>query len=226
MALSVPKRYHRGFRELGALTNDQFNALLQRLKTITPTMYPNEGPILDETVAGVDSSTVRRIVEAAVSLELGALDLIERSPDEAGKLVADQVLAEDGSPLGDEERTVLRSRVSEVVTITPLRVSTRALGLAIANDRNLLSSRIVTDIRPVFDSSTATSVTNVLVLHRLQLHCMHGEEHEDLIVTLDPADIQALIEQLARAQAKELSLRSALSSFTVLDSARSKGTSV
>jgi len=198
---------------------DQYGSLLNALRRHEPTVYGAEADIFVSDVDGIDRATVRRVVEAIISLELGATELVERSPREAGELVASQVTDADGQALADAEAPLLSQRVAEILEITALRISVRALGLAVSNERNLLSSRVVTDIRPVFDDSKSTLASRILFLHRLHLHCTHGELHEELSITIDRTDLQSLIDQLTRAKDKEAAMREALkpAGFSVLD---------
>ncbi len=75
----------------------------------------------------------------------------------------------------------------------------------------LCKSRVITDMRAVFDDS-AQSMKGILPYHTIVLRCHEGSNDRDIYVAVDLDDLILLRQQLERAEQKEKVLRSALQS--------------
>jgi hypothetical protein len=64
-----------------------------------------------------------------------------------------------------------------------------------------LSSRILTDIRPIFNDDTK-SIQAMLILHNLKIGYLIDDKKETFFVTIDDADIDKLISDLEKAKRK------------------------
>lgn len=98
---------------------------------------------------------------------------------------------------------------------TAFSVSVKALELLTEQPLWLRASRIVTDMRPVFDDS-ASQLNGMALVHTLVLRCQEANTARDLHVALDDADIDALRDQLERARRKSKLLRSACASASLV----------
>jgi hypothetical protein len=82
-----------------------------------------------------------------------------------------------------------------------LEITMKAMGVLVDQDHIFIHSRIMTDIRPVFNGK-GDSVDAAVIVHNLRIHYAQDSDHKDFYVTLDTGDIQLLRKALDRADAK------------------------
>ena len=79
----------------------------------------------------------------------------------------------------------------------------------LSEHKNLLySSRIITDVRPVFNDDGTLKLTASVISHTLRLKYFVGEDKKEIYLSIDEKDIKDLIKQLNRAADKENAIRS------------------
>ena len=85
-------------------------------------------------------------------------------------------------------------------------------------ERVFQSSRILTDVRPIFHDTDSLPAI-IAISHNLKLTYIRSSNKEDFFVALDDADLEMLVETLSRAQAKSKILKEWYnsSSLKVLD---------
>lgn len=86
-----------------------------------------------------------------------------------------------------------------------LRGHAKALGLRNEYERILTGSRLITDIRPIFDDvDGSAAIRAVVVNHSMRLRYVGNDrETRDLHLALDTSDLQKLKEQVDRALLKD-----------------------
>jgi hypothetical protein len=95
----------------------------------------------------------------------------------------------------------------------PLLISMKAQELGYTHENLLVSSRLITDIRPVFDSS-GESLRELVVTHTLFLR--YSDAKQDPCVAsfaLDSEDVANLLSECQRAATKTQTVREALQAF-------------
>jgi hypothetical protein len=99
----------------------------------------------------------------------------------------------------------------------PLFVSEKAESLAYSHQNILTSQRIITDIRPVFDTAGA-EIKETLILHTLLIEYYDGiSAPKRIAFTLDLADIAELRKACQRAEGKAKSALHALDSLNPIE---------
>lgn len=83
----------------------------------------------------------------------------------------------------------------------------KALDLRNAYERIFLASRIVTDIRPVFDDDEVGAFDAAMINHTLQLRLRADDAESDIHIAVDLDDLETLKSQIERAIKKEESSR-------------------
>jgi hypothetical protein len=97
--------------------------------------------------------------------------------------------------------------LGDLLTSAPMQRAAKALDLRNAYERILLTSRVVSDIRPIFDDETADSFEAAVVNHTLQLKYSDGARDHELHIAVDVDDLKRLREQIDRALKKEIAAR-------------------
>lgn len=103
-----------------------------------------------------------------------------------------------------------RANCEVILGVRALRASAKAMILYSDYDRVLVSSRIFTDLRPVFDDDLDGPLVASLITHTLKLGINRDGRHEDLYLALDADDLNRLQEAITRALAKAKTLARAV----------------
>ena len=111
-----------------------------------------------------------------------------------------------GSSFSGENTIILKNRLSELLSLrNSFSLTLKALDVLSEVDHVFCSSRILSDIRPVFADSLETASAAVIT-HNLQIAFHHLGKHEEFYVTLQEGELQQLKETIERAQKKNTTL--------------------
>jgi hypothetical protein len=80
-----------------------------------------------------------------------------------------------------------------------LDIAEKASDLLIEHERIFSDSKIVTDIRPIFDSETEKKVEAAILIHTLKIQYKDSEATKEFYVALDSDDLDNLYEQIVIA---------------------------
>ncbi|MCH8043700.1 MAG: hypothetical protein IID44_08260 [Planctomycetes bacterium] len=108
-----------------------------------------------------------------------------------------------------EVKDRLVDAVSQIGPDSPLMISAKANFLTYERQNVLHQTRIITDIRPVFDKAAET-IREMIVTHTLVVNYSGGGNPTELHLALDRTDIETLREQCDRADVKSQRLLTAL----------------
>lgn len=100
----------------------------------------------------------------------------------------------------------IQGSLKSLITSPALRLVSATLGVMYEYENLFLSSRIVTDIRPVFSEDIA-EIEGAAVSHTLHIRYSSNEDVHRMSVAMDEADIQELEKQCQRALAKARTAR-------------------
>jgi hypothetical protein len=143
-----------------------------------------------------------------------------RKPEEVGEGINDYLQGSDILGKGNDDTIQrLSAYISSVLNMTsPAKSFVKASIVRIDYERVFQSSRIFTDVRPIFHAIDSLPAT-IAISHNLKLTYNRNSEKEDFFVALDDADLEQLIETLNRARAKSKLLKDwyISSSLKVLD---------
>jgi hypothetical protein len=171
-----------------------------------------------DNVDTVAASDVEEMVTAL--LHLHSVRDVRESP--VADLAESVALGLERDPLnGDtetppEDNEVFRERLTDALSVNQLRIIARAAGLRFENEHSLTGTRVVTDIRPVFEQENPHEPpAGAMVVHTLKINYIASGEENSFFVSLDAEDIRELTEQLQRANSKTESLQAVLKAADV-----------
>ena len=127
-----------------------------------------------------------------------------------GETSIDQLCKGIVASIGEEDATKadeVRSKVERILSIPVLQASIKAVTLIEDYERIYISSRIMTDVRPVFDEDLSKPLLASLLLHTIKLTSRVGGKNESYYMIADNDDVRALIRRLERSLAKAESLK-------------------
>lgn len=119
-----------------------------------------------------------------------------------------QELDADQTAPTDQEVDLATRRISALKPmLKPLRQTLRALELKEEFGWVYRDSRVITDIRLVFNDHLQDTQRAALLLHQLRLTVQQGKKSRDLYISFDRTDLQMLKDQIDRALFKEDTIR-------------------
>lgn len=193
--LTVPSRHREALTALASLSGAELDVLLKRLEAAQPTEES-----LQDAVATVDVPLAfEALMAAAMFRSSHGLGVASAAEDIVGSL-------------GIEESS---SSLERILSDERLISAAKVLDLRSTYERVVHVSRVVTDVRPLFDDSANPEVLGSTIVHTLELTTFGTKGLEDWFAAVDEDDLQSLKTQIERALAKSGKLRQALSATPV-----------
>jgi hypothetical protein len=199
--LTVPRSRKAIAKATAALATSDFEALLKALRAATAAARPTA---LAE-VLKPGGRALQDAIEFAVEIE-AARSALEISVDQAASDVA-QSDVYDASP---EERERVGTFLRSALQTNAVKITAKSWALLLEYERTLHSTRILSDLRPVFADTVEEGPAAWLVVHSLKLTVHEGGELKEIFIAIDSGDIEDLQAILDRARKKSHALRVSL----------------
>ena len=111
----------------------------------------------------------------------------------------------------NETIAILKSVLDEITDDHPLMISAKANSLAYTHQNLFTNAKLITDMRPVFDTS-GEKIVEIVITHLLVLHYVDGSREQKMMtLALDQQDVAILRKQCERAERKSQVVASILS---------------
>lgn len=216
-SISVPDAYQSGVDALVHITDDQFSQLLSALKAAKPSLFSTGlASQVAPSINGLKSREVRRIVESLVAMYAVRIRLGISSSEFASGISAAIDDFEEAS-FSEEDKLRLAERLTQLLEIEKsLGITSKANDVLTEHEHTFCSARVLTDIRPIFQSDLASPPSEAVVVHTLKIAYHQDREHKEFYVALDSDDIQMLKSAIERAELKDRSAKSLLDKAGVL----------
>lgn len=124
--------------------------------------------------------------------------------------LAGDVAASPDLDVTNSQQTELVTRIVALTSIEPIRVVRKGSALSMQHERLFLSSRIMSDIRPVFGADPAAGIEAAILSHTLIVDFVSDRGTDCFYVALDKDDLRQLQGAVQRAIDKEPSLAATL----------------
>jgi hypothetical protein len=203
--LSLPRSVI--IRQLGLLVKhaDVLPTILEQSKKIEPSISVDDATQEIAKVTKIDASELRGLFNAVdqlseISKNLGSLDkAFDRVIEICGK--------ENLAGL-DEKRAAISKAIHEYYDDNnPVAISVKAQRLVFAREKLLIDAEIITDARPVYDSS-GKEILEFIITHSLvATYHTGGEDPMAIHLSMDAADIEKLRKACERAVIKAHTLK-------------------
>lgn len=219
--LRVPSKRRKGLQCLAQLTDDAVKELFAAMATYPVRLYPTDSDVFQHI-----GGQIKAISETDTTLVLDALmsmyPVMTTSNKPLKELVSEIVASmRDHVPAGetsldDAHLARLHDSLLTLLKVPSLSLAVKATGILLQNERSLIASRILTDVRPVFDIDS-NDIGGGLVIHTLKLEYIaeNDETPKQFFVSLDSDDIEDLIRNLERAKQKASKLKNLLTAASV-----------
>ena len=107
-----------------------------------------------------------------------------------------------------EEISLLQNNLLIILDkISPLALSAKAFNLLSENKTTFIESRIISDIRLVFDNDIIKKNRLAVLVHNLKIVTTENDERKEFYFSLDTNDLKMLKTQIERAEKKDELIR-------------------
>lgn len=161
-------------------------------------------------------------VKAAVVEVIGGIhSLLQSANTSANQLIADiseayltTVEDEDGQVNAGQKIENLQKNLRQILRVKQVYAATKALALLNDEDRLFLRSKIITNVRPIFEEDVALPIIGSIITHSLKISVRSNGGNENYYFALDSRDLLELKDSIDRAIAKSNALSKSISSDT------------
>jgi hypothetical protein len=198
----IPEAVLPGFVQISKLSKKQIEGFITFLKEIPVGTKMKD--VNDFLQSSLNIKASKSIVETLISFS----ELLEPSDVNFEELTNDLTSAFK-SLITDEEITApqvesLKSNLLQIFQNSKnLKLTLKAFKLAHEDDFVYLESRIITDIRLVFNDNLVETKRSALIIHRLHIGFRENKDFSELFLTLNSSDLRELKEDIERALKKE-----------------------
>ncbi len=206
LQLRVAKHQLLDLKHISELGVDQLGEVLRSFNELErPLLRPQE---LLEKLAGLVEGEVRAEALARQLLSLQGLVRQTGLPvDEVFAGIANAISQQgDSIDLDAASWMAVEDVVKSLVQDPSVRLTSTAIELAYDYANLLRRTKILTDIRPLFNEA-ADEIEGAVVSHTFRLRYDSADGEHELSIALDESDIKALIGQCNRALAKAAAAR-------------------
>jgi hypothetical protein len=152
------------------------------------------------------------IIKALVNLQTGQTLTELNVPQFVLEVCSGLESARDFSEFTTDTRARLGKRLEGFLTLGgSLAITSKALGILTDHEHIFVGSRILTDVRTVFQEDVVEPPAGAVIVHMLGVHYHEGLTHKEIFFALDARDLMELKKAIDRASKKEEALKELLS---------------
>lgn len=170
---------------LGSVEGDLSNALVEQDIAAIP-LIDEPGPILDALIGACAYGRGKDL-----------------TPEDAGKKIAES----DTLELDDQARSALADRLSSLFQSPVLGLLAHAASLLAEDEYSYCTSRILSDLRPMFGADEDVAPSSALIRHTLKFEVHIDGRLESVVISVGDRALKELAAGVERAQKKAESLR-------------------
>lgn len=203
--LQIPDKFKPGFKLILSIDSTTVEKLMDALRQASPSLLIEDlASTLASRIEVLTEEEVINILEALISL----FNLRDYSGISINKLIKgiSQAIQEDEEfpKISDEQEQEFGRRLATFLEFdTVLNVTSKAIDVVRDHERIFTSSRILTDMRPIFESEVENGPAGVAIVHMLKIEYVDLDGKHEFFVALNSIDLDQLRQQLDRADRKE-----------------------
>jgi hypothetical protein len=213
MEIAVPRKFRHGFEKLAQLKPGSFSRLVKVLESSELSLELK--PTVDAACVAIPSepkADLNEILASIYSLAAFAIGSGDSVDDISSAVAANVITAEEreGSQSSKKLAQALSKRLMAVLNVQNLHVAAKAAGLLVAYPKVFTGARLMTDLRPIFDSEQGDRLIAGIRTHHLRIEYFENGQPEFFYVALDDMDVAMLKDVMDRALKKSEALGSFL----------------
>ncbi len=203
----IPERFQNGFKYYNSLSAKLKSELYKNIENAPVGMSSSDLANYLTSKVNIDKPKLEEIIETIYSLftlkdEMPEVDLKTIASEISIALKSIDISASDDLP----ENIIKLLSIKDSITITR-----KASDLAIDRQNILSSTRILTDIRPVFGIEKEDEIKSVIVIHNLRIEYGEGFRKKRIYFALDNEDLKKRLKKdITKAENKEKAIIKAI----------------
>ena len=210
MALEIPREDAESIETIQRFTPAVLEQLIAALKEAPPISDPKGmQKHISKKVPSLTQEKLTLVLEKLYSLYY----IRELSGVDPSRFLDDLVDGiRNSTDLATKQKDInrIRSVFQRLLCIETLSTISKAARLQRDGERLYCSSKIMSDIRPVFGPEATAKPIGAVLTHTLKIGYHQGSEHKEFHVILDSNDLTELEKLVRRAEAKDRTLRELL----------------
>lgn len=206
-SFAIPSEVKDGFISIINLTSTELSELNQLVKDAEV----GQGvEVLSEnnTIGNLNKERIKSILRSLFSL-VNIFDSTKKSIDDFAADFAES-FRESFSEISNIEEGKLKQNLIQLLnSFSSIKLTVKARNLIIENLNNFTESRIISDIRIVFNDDNRNEKQQcALIVHQLNIKYFSGSSKNNLFsISLDSADLKKLKKTIDRAIEKDISIK-------------------
>jgi hypothetical protein len=209
--LQLPQEAVDGIQQIAAIDSEIFARFIDELDSQLSVSLAIESNV--DAAVGASKALEGMTVDARKSLSQSIINLhfLASSADKTVDLVLRDVVESYFRHFPDAATDVdaiknVELNISAILNLRVLRASVKAWALSTDNNSLVLSSKILTDIRPIFDDNLAGPNLGSVITHTLRFNILTEGKHQSVYMVADSGDLRKLRDVIDRALSKETAI--------------------
>lgn len=198
MSINITKEISEDLKYLLTLDDELFSKICGQLEDVPCRMFPFEEIEASIRSAGLNDEDARRMSR----ILLNVFFLLFAQGDEPlalAELLSGQL---NRFEVDRSQQARVKERMVQLFSIKPLFISIKATSLFNDNERVLVGSKILTDVRPIFGNGNEEKALGCFLTHNLKLVYQENDSTKEFLVSLDTEELDALEKGIKRARMK------------------------
>ena len=201
--IQIPKSVKKGSEIATSLSRDDIKSIIQNLKDA------QIGISSEELINSIVSTTTLNADDAyelimMVQSFVGIGDYFDKSSED---IVDDLIDTYEKSSLTVDNKDIFKDfllQILEPSNTRAINLTRKAYQLIFDRDNLLKDSRVITDVRPLFNDTEGEKIEALTIIYNLRVTYSRGRysEDENIVFALDDDDIDRLKRSLIRAEKK------------------------
>ncbi len=195
--IAIPPVVLPGFEILSSFTKEDIEKLTSYLKNISINNSLNNLPQEVAELFGKDIS--EEIVKTIASFS-ELLENKDTTLEEVAKNLCESYKEQAKKDIKPNKLEVLQNNLLEIFkNYKNLGLSFKARDLLLENESNFKDSRIISDLRLVFDDDLGNKKRYGIIIHKLHIEYRNEGNLKDMFLSLDMNDLKQMKEEIERA---------------------------
>lgn len=206
----IPDPFLAGFKAINDLSLDEIKTIADFIRNIPAGISGNR--FKEKLITGLPIKGISDISDTLLSLgNLLTKSTVEEISD---GLASGYNRSQEKKLSKDEEKSVSNKIHLLIENLENFKLTVKAMDLLSENNNMFIESRILTDVRPMFEKYSDELNGNALILHQLRIEYVLNEENKKFFVSLDLDDLKKLKESIERAINKQSAIEEKYKSIT------------
>jgi hypothetical protein len=198
--IAIPPPVLPGFEIISSFTRDDVEKLTNYLNNISVKISLNSLP--DDLSKIFDTNTSIAVTQTIASFSQ-LLEDKESTIEEIAKNLCESFNEQSQKKSEPEKLVALENNLLEIFkSYKNLGLSLKARELLTENENNFRDSRIISDLRLVFDEDLINKNRYGVIIHKLHINYRNEGMPKDIYLSLDLQDLKQLKEEVERALQK------------------------